>query len=95
VRSLGARGHPTGHRRTLTEVFSALARRVLCDPIMLAPRPVSSSLKLVSRTSYGLPRALEAAVGGLLELAVHTIEGLRDHVARVAMLRARRDVATM
>jgi hypothetical protein len=45
--------------------------------------------------SYGLPRSLESAVGGMLELAIHTIEGLRDHVARVAMLRARRTVATM
>jgi hypothetical protein len=62
---------------------------------MLATRPVSPSIKLVSRVSYGLPYALESAVGGMLELAVHAIEGLRDHVARVAMLRARRSVETM
>jgi hypothetical protein len=95
VRSLGACSHPTGHLRTLTVGVLAVARRVLGDPIMLASRPVSPSLKLVSRMSYGLPRALEAALGGMLELVVHTIEGLRDHGARVAMLRARRDVATM
>jgi hypothetical protein len=39
--------------------------------------------------SHGLPRALESAIGGMLELAIHSIEGLRDHVARVAMLRTR------
>jgi hypothetical protein len=68
---------------------------VLCDSIMLVSRPVSPSVKLVSRVSYGLPRTLESAVGAMLDLAIHTIEGLRGHVARVAMLRARRPMATM
>jgi hypothetical protein len=34
---------------------------------------------------------MESAVGGAVAIAIHAIEGLRDHVARVAMLRARRD----
>jgi hypothetical protein len=56
---------------------------------MLASRSVSSSATLVRQISHGLPRALGVALGGTLELAIHSIEGLRDHVARVAMLRAR------
>jgi hypothetical protein len=56
---------------------------------MLASRSASSSATLVRRISHGLPRALEAALGGMLELAIHSMEGLRDHVARVAMLRER------
>jgi hypothetical protein len=62
---------------------------------MLASRPISPSVTLVSRMSRGFPRALEMAMGGMLEIAIHTIEGLRDHVARVAMLRARRTAVTM
>ena len=62
---------------------------------MLATRPTSSSVTLVSLMSHGVPRALEAFVGGALEMAVHSIEGLRDHVGRVAMLRERRTVDTM
>jgi hypothetical protein len=62
---------------------------------MLASRPISPSVTLVSRMSYDLPRALESAIGGMLAVAVHTVEGLRDHAARVAMLRARRTVSPM
>lgn len=42
--------------------------------------------------SSALPRAVEAIIGGMLELAIHSIEGLRDHFGRVAMLRARRSI---
>jgi hypothetical protein len=56
---------------------------------MLASRQASPSVSLVSVMSHELPRALEVALGGVLELAIHSIEGLRDHVARVAMLRTR------
>ena len=62
---------------------------------MLASRPDFPSITLVSRMSNDLPRAMESAVGSMLEIAIHTVEGLRDHAARVAMLRARRALATM
>jgi hypothetical protein len=71
-----------------------MARRLLQTSNMLASRPVSPSVTLVSQMAHGLPRALESALGGMLEIAIHAIEGLRDHVARVAMLRARRDMTT-
>jgi hypothetical protein len=62
---------------------------------MLASRPVSPSVTLVSQMANGLPRALESALGEVVGFAIHAVEGLRDHVARVAMLRARRDTTTM
>jgi hypothetical protein len=81
--------------RTPWCVVFGVARGVLLPLIMLASRQASPSVSLVSRMSYGLPRALEAVVGGMLEIAIHSIEGLRDHVARVGMLRARRTMAPM
>jgi hypothetical protein len=75
--------------RTPSGGFFGMARRVLRYSIMLASRQASPSVSLVSVMSQELPRALEAALGGMLEVAIHSIEGLRDHVARVAMLRTR------
>src|SRR5262249_25411830 len=43
----------------------------------------SSALTL---RSARLPRAIDAVVGGMLELAIHTIEGLRDRIAMIALL---------
>lgn len=44
----------------------------------------TSSLAVADRTSSVLPRLIERVVGDLLELVVHSIEELRDRVAKSA-----------
>lgn len=41
----------------------------------------------IVETRSGLPRALDTIVGGMLELAIHSIEGLRSRFGRLALLR--------
>lgn len=57
---------------------------------MLASRTVFSPVTLIDRLHPSLPRAIETAVGGALEMMVHSIEGLRDRFVRRALLRALR-----
>jgi hypothetical protein len=60
---------------------------------MLASRTVFSSVARIDRLHPTLPLALETVVGGALEMAIHSIEGLRDRIVRRALLRAMRALA--
>jgi hypothetical protein len=48
--------------------------------IMLASRLARRSVTLVGQLP-SLPRVLDRLVGGMLELMIHSIEGLRDRLA--------------
>jgi len=61
---------------------------------MLASRTVFSSVARIDRLHLTLPLALETVVGGALEMAIHSIEGLRDRAVRRALLRAMRAMTT-
>ena len=41
-------------------------------------------------TSPGLPQAVDAFVGSALELVIHSVETVRDHVLRVVLRRTQR-----
>jgi hypothetical protein len=55
---------------------------------MLASRTVFSSVARIDRL------ALDTVVGSALEVAIHSIEGLRDRLVRRALLRAMRAMTT-
>jgi hypothetical protein len=46
--------------------------------IMLAPRPTT-------RLTSGLPSVVEVIVGEVLDLMIHSIEGLRDQLRRLSV----------
>jgi hypothetical protein len=57
---------------------------------MLVSQTAFSSVTWIDRLHPHLPRAVETFVGGALEMAIHSIEGLRDRIVRRALLRAMR-----
>ena len=57
---------------------------------MLASRTAFSSVTWLDRLRPQLPHTFETVVGGALEVAIHSIEGLRDRIVRRALLRAMR-----
>jgi hypothetical protein len=57
-----------------------MACRLLSARSMLALRPTTA----LSSGSSGLPQAIDAFVGSALELMIHSIETLRDHVGKMA-----------
>jgi hypothetical protein len=59
---------------------------------MLATRPAFSSVPWIDRLHPELPQAVDIVVGSALEVAIHSIEGLRDRIVRRALLRAMRAI---
>jgi hypothetical protein len=57
---------------------------------MLASRTAFSSVTWIDRLHPQLPHTLEVVAGGALEVAIHSIEGLRELIVRRALLRAMR-----
>lgn len=45
----------------------------------------SSSRSITVASSSALPRVLDAFVGNVLELVIHSIEGLRERIGRVSL----------
>ena len=57
---------------------------------MLASRTAFSSVTWIDRLHPQLPHTIETVVGGALEVAIHSVEGLRELIVRRALLRAMR-----
>jgi hypothetical protein len=62
---------------------------------MLATRPAFSSVNWIERLRPQLPQALDIVVGSALEVAIHSVEGVRDRIVRRALLRAMRAMRAM
>jgi hypothetical protein len=54
---------------------------------MLASRTAFSSVTWFERLRPQLPHTLKTVVGGALEIAIHSVEGLRDRIVRRTLLR--------
>jgi hypothetical protein len=51
---------------------------------MIASSPPARSV-MVTTPAQSLPRAVDAFVGNLLELVIHSIEGVRERLARLTL----------
>ena len=51
---------------------------------MIASSPPARSI-MVTNPAQGLPRAVDAFVGSLLELVVHSIEGVRERLSKLTL----------
>jgi hypothetical protein len=67
----------------LSHRFSGTSRAA--GKIMVASSPSSRSITVTVRPRDGIPRAVETILGGMLELMIHSVEGLRDLFGRLSL----------